>query len=150
MPSHYKGTQEEVRALKAYITLLRSAESLSSSLAGELAGQRLTLSQFGVLEALFHLGPMSPSALAGKLLKSGGNMTMVVGNLEKRKLVRRVRDRKDRRTLKIHLTAEGRRMITEVLPEHVQWIRARIGVLTEEEQENLRRLCKKVGRGAVS
>ncbi len=44
----------------------------------------LTESQFGVLDSLFHLGPMKQKEIGKKILKSGGNITMVINNLEKR------------------------------------------------------------------
>ncbi|MBI1941443.1 MAG: MarR family transcriptional regulator, partial [Acidobacteria bacterium] len=54
MPTHYAGTPGEVKALDAYIKLMRAAESVSGRAARHLAASPLTLSQFGVLEALFH------------------------------------------------------------------------------------------------
>ena len=109
----------------------------------------LTVSQFGVLEALLHLGPLYQKDLGNKILKSGGNVTMVVGNLEKRGLVRRVRDEDDRRHYSVQLTGKGKRLINVLFPEHAKRIVKEMNVLTPGEQVELGRLCKKVGlRGA--
>ena len=155
MATHYnprpgQGGKREVRALNAYITLVRAAESVTAPLARSLTGSGLTLSQFGALEALLHLGPLNPRELGRKLLKTGGNMTMVVDNLEKRGLVERVRDAADRRFLTVHLTAAGRRTIGQLFPEHAREIAARMDALTVAELDTLRTLCRKLGRAQAT
>lgn len=146
MPTHYQGTPEEVRALNAFIKLTRATESLLSRLSQRGTMGDLTISQFGVLEALYHLGPMCQTALGNKLLKSSGNITMVIDNLEKRGLVRRVRDSEDRRFIKIVLTEAGRELIARLFPQHLAAIKEEMSVLTPEEQETLALLCRKLGK----
>src|SRR5512146_3234858 len=97
MPTHFKGNPEQILALDTYIKFTRAANSLDSRLARTEALKNITASQFGVLEALLHLGPMSQSEIGGKLLKSGGNITLVIDNLEKCGLVLRKTGLKDRR-----------------------------------------------------
>jgi len=143
MPTHFKGTEEQKRALNAFITLQRASDTLNSQLLTQLDFSRMTISQFGALEALFHLGPLCQHELAAKLLKSGGNMTMVINNLVKRGWARRVRQKNDRRIVRVHLTAAGRRQIEKVLPAHVSAIVAAFSVLTARDQEELRRICRK-------
>jgi MarR family transcriptional regulator, 2-MHQ and catechol-resistance regulon repressor len=146
MGSHYKGTREEVRALGTFIKLTRAAESFAARLSGLITEDGLTESQFGALEALFHLGPLCQRDLGAKLLRSSGNVTMVVDNLEKRGLVRRERGGEDRRYVTVHLTAEGRRLIGRLFPKHVARVVAEMSILTPAEQEELGRLCRKLGK----
>lgn len=146
MGTHYKGTPREVRALNAFIKLNRAAESLGARLAEQLARHELTVSQFGVLELLLHLGPRCQKEIAHKLLKSGGNITLVIDNLERRGLVERVRNQDDRRYVTVHLTGGGRRLIEEVFPRHVESIVEEMGALSPKEQELLGDLCKRVGK----
>ena len=148
MPSHYRGTREEVAALNAYIPLMRAAESLTARAGLRVAAHGLTLSQFGALEALLHLGPLCQRELGEKLLKSGGNITMVVDNLERRGWVRRQRQKDDRRMIAVHLTPAGRRLISRIFPGHVAAIAREMRCLTASEQQDLRRLSRKLGRGA--
>ena len=89
---------------------------------------------------------MSQTELGKKLLKSAGNITMVVNNLEKRALVQRKRDREDRRFIEIHLTAKGTRLVERVLPQHVAGIVDDFGRLSTDELEELRRMCRKLGK----
>ena len=115
--------------------------------AHSLLPKEITLSQFGVLETLLHRGPLCQTELAGKLLKSGGNTTLVIDNLEKRDLVRRRRDPSDRRVVMVELTDEGLALISSIFPNHVEAVTAEIAVLTPEEQRQLGDLCKKLGKG---
>ena len=146
MPTHFKGTEEERTALNAFIKLTRAAESVSVRINSDLHRYNLTVSQFGVIEALYHLGPLQPGELAAKILKSSGNMTTVIDNLEKRGLVHRHRRDDDRRRVDILLSDEGKRVVAEMLPDHVTGIVAAFKVLSEEEQLQLQSLCKKLGR----
>lgn len=141
------GTGEEQRALDAYVKLVRAAESVTARLAGELAASGLTLSQFGTLEALYHLGPLCQSDLGAKILKSSGTMTTVVDNLEQRRLVHRLRDDRDRRRVLVRLTDEGRQLIHELFPGHLRSIVREMGVLSSTDQEELARLSRSVGLG---
>ncbi|HEY9854591.1 MAG TPA: MarR family transcriptional regulator [Stenomitos sp.] len=145
MPTQYSGSPEEIRALNAYISLMRASDSVSARVHRHLAKVGLSISQFGVLEILHHLGPLSPRDLCSKLLKSSGNVTLILDNLEKRGLIRRERDQSDRRMITIHLTEAGRSLIAEVFPHQVEAIQADLSVLTDAEQLELRRLCRKLG-----
>ena len=147
MPTKYKGDAATVRALNAFINLARAADSLSARVAPDIEASGLTPGQFGVLEAILHLGPMSQRALGAKLLRSGGNITLVVDNLEKRSLVRRERQPRDRRALVVHLTATGRRLIEGIFPAHARAITREMSPLSARDQEDLRRICRKF-RGA--
>jgi MarR family 2-MHQ and catechol resistance regulon transcriptional repressor len=133
------------RALKTYVKLMRATESMTARAHRKLSTFGLTFSQFGVLEALYHLGPLSQSEIGQKILRSSGNMTMVIDNLEKRKLVRRKRHRADRRFFIIHLTVEGQKLISSIFPSHAAQIARELDVLTPAEQQTLGSLCKKLG-----
>ncbi len=133
------------RSLNTYTKLMRAAESVTSRVHRVLAAPKLTISQFGVLEALYHKGPLCQKDIAAKILKSTGNITLVVDNLEKLGLVRRERDNEDRRFLTIHLTESGTKLITRVFADVEAAIVAEMASLSESEQELLGNLCKKLG-----
>lgn len=133
------------QALNSYTKLMRAAESVTARTSRPMTAADLTISQFGVLEALLHKGPLCQRDIAAKILKSSGNMTMVIDNLEKRGLVRRERDSADRRYLTVHLTGAGRELIVKVFAEVQATIVAEMGVLSGVELEQLGRLCKKLG-----
>lgn len=147
MPTHYSGTSQETLALNTFIKLTRSVESLHSRLSQRGTLGDLTESQFGVLETLYHLGSMCQNQLASKILKSSGNLTMVVDNLEKHGLVQRVRDLEDRRKIQVQLTEAGRQLIGQVFPLQAAAITEEMSVLSPQEQETLGNLCRKLGQG---
>lgn len=150
MSTHYKGTVRERRALGAYITLMRASESVLAALLPDLKQAGLPTSQLGVLDALYHLGPMCQREIGQKILKSAGNITIVIDNLERGGLVKRHREEEDRRMITVHLTAKGRKLIAEFLPIHVEGIVSAVGVLSAREQKQLTDLCRKLGLGAAS
>lgn len=145
MGTQYQGTSEERRALDLYIKLSRAAESVNQRVNRHLQDVNLTVSQFGVLEALYHLGPMTPGLLCDKILRSTGNLTLVIDNLEKRRLVTRTQNPEDRRSTIIQLTAAGKALIEDLFPRHVATVVQEVAVLTPEEQHQLAALCRKLG-----
>lgn len=148
MPTNYQGNPEQVRALNTFIKLTRATDSLLNRLGSRGTQGELSPTQFGVLEVLYHLGMMCQSELGSKLLKSSGNITLVIDNLEKRELVRRMRDENDRRMVQVMLTEQGHELITQLLPGHVQAIVEEMQALEPHEQEELGRLCRKLGKKA--
>src|SRR6056297_4314997 len=137
MGTHYQGPKSDVNTLNAFIKLMRSVESMNNRLNRHLYEADLTVSQFGVLEVLHHLGPLNQRAIGEKLLKSGGNITMVIDNLERCGHVKRKRDPEDRRAVLIHLTPQGKKFIEDFFPKHLEKIKEEFGVLTEEEKDTL-------------
>ena len=135
----------ETRALNTYLKLMRASESTTARVHRHLSSAGLTLSQFGALEALYHLGPLSQKEIGEKVLRSSGNMTMVIDNLEKRGLVRRERSNSDRRCYSIHLTNKGNSIIRQIFPRHAAMIANEMSVLSTAEQNTLAKLCRKLG-----
>lgn len=147
MGTRHRGPIEEINALNAFIKLQRAAESVSSRVHAVLPPE-LTVTQFGVLESLHHIGPLCQSELAEKLLKSGGNLTLVVDNLEKAGYVQRERDPADRRFVVVKLTPKGQTFITALFPKVVANVTREMASLSSTELSDLGRLCKKIGRQA--
>lgn len=136
----------EAAALDTYVKLVRASESVSNRAHALLVGE-LTFTQFGVLEALYHLGPLSAGQLAEKILKSPGNLTLVLSNLERDGLVSRTRDRDDARRWIVSLSAAGRKRIAALFPRVAAAITAEFSHLSAAERAMLGELCKKLGRG---
>jgi len=133
------------RALSSYVKLMRASNRLINNVHRHLLDDNLTHSQFAVLDALYHLGPLSPSDLGQKILKSNANLTTVVDSLEKKQLVARDRSASDRRRIIVQLTASGEELIARVFPRHARIIEEEFSVLSTEEQQQLAQLLKKLG-----
>jgi len=146
MGTKYKGTTREIKSLNAFINLLRATNSLEARLSNNLDKFNLTTSQFGVLEALYHLGPMSQKEIGKKILKSGGNITKVVDNLEKKSLLIREKNLQDRRFYNIKLTQNGKSLIEKIFPDHVKEIVTEFEILTDSELVELRKITRYLGK----
>ena len=132
-------------ALATYIRLMRAANAARSHASRHLGDSGLTLTQFAVLEALYHLGPMSLSDIAEKVLTTGGNLTMVAGNLERDGLVKRQKSPQDGRVQILALTPKGKSLMRRVFPIHAAAIAEFMGALHADELETLSELYKKLG-----
>jgi len=146
MGTHYRGSAEEVRALDTFIKLVRAANSMSERSVRNLSEYGLNESQFAVLEAVAAIGPLCQNDIAKKILKSKANITVIVDALEARGLLKRERSQEDRRFIAVHLTLEGRKLIDEIFPAHVRNLVEEMSILTPEEQQELGRLCRILGR----
>jgi MarR family 2-MHQ and catechol resistance regulon transcriptional repressor len=134
-------------ALTMWVKLARASAVFSHKTAEHIRKCGLTVGQFGVLEILNHKGPLTLGELCRKSLVSGGNMTVVVDNLERDGLVQRARSKEDRRVIRVRLTARGESVIRKIFPDHAEFVARLAGALTEDEQVKLGALLKKLGTG---
>lgn len=134
--------KEQRKALSLYVKLMRAANKTTNRIHRHLATDNLTLSQFAVLEALYHLGPLCQGELVQKILKSNANLTTVVDGLEKKSLVRRERSDTDRRRVTVHLTDLGKALIAKVFPRHAKVVAEELHFLSEKKKEELTSLLK--------
>lgn len=130
-------------ALNVYVKLMRATNRATSKIHEHLKDDNLTVSQFGVIEALYHLGPLSQSELGEKILKSNANLTTVVDSLEKKTLVVRKRSDEDRRMVTVHLTEPGRELIAKVFPRHAKVVTRELEFLNDKEKDALEKLLRK-------
>jgi MarR family transcriptional regulator, 2-MHQ and catechol-resistance regulon repressor len=139
--------QRRARALAAYSQLAAALGRLNQLLENQLHGFRLTTGQFQVLDTLLRLGPMNQAELAANTWRTDGDVYQVLQRLVPRGLVVRRAHETDGRKRTVHLTPEGRKLITKVLPLREGVIRARMSVLKKREQQQLERLCSKLAEG---
>ncbi len=134
-------------ALSLWVKLARATSLFTLLTSRDIARYELTQPQFGVLECLGHLGPMPIGELCRKMLVSGGNMTVVIDNLERNGLVERSHDPDDRRTIFVRLTPKGRRYFKSIFSKHARYVTKLASTLNESEQRRLAALLKKLGLG---
>ncbi|HTY10259.1 MAG TPA: MarR family transcriptional regulator [Bacteroidota bacterium] len=132
-------------ALSLWVKLARASSIFGRLTASDIQTYGLTPPQFSVIETLGHLGPMKMGSFCSKLLTSGGNITVVIDNLEKDGLVERVPVPEDRRAITVQLTAKGEKMFNEIFAKHAQFVTKMASVLDENEQMELSALLKKLG-----
>ncbi len=134
-------------ALSMWVKLARAHSTRSKLTDENIRSFGLTTPQFGVLECLGHLGPMTIGELCKKQLVSGGNMTVVVDNLTNIGLVERIPSKDDRRAIVVQLTKKGKKLFNEIFIRHADFVASTVGVLSDKEQSELSVLLKKLGKG---
>jgi MarR family 2-MHQ and catechol resistance regulon transcriptional repressor len=134
-------------ALAMWVKLTRAHDTFNHLTAANIRTFGLTPAQFGVIECLGHLGSMLIGDLTKKHLVSGGNMTVVVDNLEKDGLVERLVSDEDHRAFYVKLTPKGKRLFDKIFLKHAQYVVKLASILSESEQIELGLLLKKLGTG---
>lgn len=140
----YYGEENDLN-LKVVIGISRANQAIQKQSAVTFKGGGLTTAQFAVLEALYHKGTLTIQEIINSILSTGGNMTVVINNLEKEKLVERHINPEDKRSNLIEITEKGKNIIEEIFPNHLQSLKEEFQVLTKEEKQTLITILKKLG-----
>lgn len=135
--------------LKLWVVLSRAQAAVARHAEADVARHGLTIAEFGILEALYHRGPLLLGELQRKILVSSGGVTYLVDRLEKRGLVERQACPSDRRARYAALTADGQALVSRIFPEHERAVARAMGGLTTAEQERATALLKHLGTVAA-
>lgn len=133
-------------ALSLWVKLSRAFSVVQQKVAEDIRKTSLTVPQFAVIECLGHLGELSIGELTKKQLVTGGNITLILDNLEKEGLIKRRRLQENRRVVKVMLTEKGREKFKKIFPPHAKYITNLFSVMKEKEQKELADLLKKLGK----
>jgi len=132
-------------ALSTWVKLARAFSSFNKKSVESIRSFGLTQPQFAVIEVLGHIGQLKVGELCDKMLVSGGNMTLVLDNLEKLDYIERSHSREDRRAINVNLTPKGTKIFEEVFKIHAENISKYMNVLSADEQNDLGNILKKLG-----
>ena len=136
------------RALKLWVVLARAYAAVAREVEADIARSGLTTTEFGILEALHHKGPLLLGEIQRKVLVTSGGITYLVDRLVAKGLVTREPSPDDRRARYAVLTPEGARMIGSIFPDHAEFLTRTMQALTPEEQANATTLLRKLGLAA--
>ncbi len=139
------GRKPEDRALGLWIVLARATSAITARVQDQLSGHNLTLAEFGILEVLYHKGPLPVGEVQKRILVSSGGVTYLVDRLEAKGFVERRAGSTDRRTRYAALTPAGSALIDDIFPEHAELIEELMAALSDEEQEIAYRLVRRLG-----
>lgn len=139
-----KYNENQTTDLKLVVGLYRSYTELNKQTQRYLSEYKLTVSQFGVLEALYHLGDLKINDIIEKTLSTSGNITVVIKNLEKDQLIERYSNPKDSRVCMIKLSKKGEQLIETIFPRHLRELSDNFKNLNLEEKRQMIHLLKKL------
>ena len=138
------------RALKLWVVLSRARDAIAARLTAEAGTHQLTLAEFGILEVLFHKGPLLLGEVQRRILVSSGGITYLVDRLEEKGLVERRACPNDRRARYAALTKAGEDFTQEIFPILAACIEELMSELTPDEQDTVHHLLRRLGLAAAN
>ena len=133
-----------------FLVLWKAAHAVEAYAEKSIADLEMCGSDFAVLEALLHKGPLPVNEIGKKILLTSGSITVAIDRLEQKGLVERRAHGFDRRTRVVHLTKDGKRLITRIYTQHAADLEELVSTsLTTTERGTLIKLLKKIGFKAL-
>ena len=141
---------EQDVALKLWVVLSRAHETVEEQAKADVERGELSLTEFAVLELLYHKGDLTAGEVSQRVLLQSGSLTYVIDKLGERGLVTRRNCETDRRRRYLHLTAEGKTVMRRIWPRHAAVIERATSGLSPTEKRTVTRLLKKMGLHAAT
>ena len=145
-----EATEAQATALKLWVVLARAMSSVQAHLQESVTRHDLTLTEFAILEVLYHKGPLLLGEVQRRILVSSGGVTYLVDRLTQKGLVERRDCPQDRRARYAALTPAGVELIERVFPAHAACIEKAVSGLDTEQQRVAIDLLRTLGRSAES
>src|SRR5213596_4086858 len=136
---------QDSTGVHVWLVFMKVFQALFPHAAESIKRTELGDSDFRVLEALLHKGPLPVNTIGPKVWLTPVSISVAVDRLERTALVKR-KNTDDRRVRLVELTAKGRALITRTFREHAAAMEEAAGVLSKEERMMLLRLLKKLGK----
>ena len=127
-----------------FLLLMQTSKAIQERIRDEMSKNKLSITEFSVLEVLFHQGKQTIQQIGSRILISSGSMTYVIDKLEQKGIIKRNDCREDRRVIHITLTAEGMEMMENIMPKYQDIVDSFFGDLTDDESHLLVNSLKKV------
>jgi len=141
-------TPQRDPALELFVVLSRAYTWVNAHAVRDIRCHGLNPTEFGILEVLYHKGPLPLQQIGEKILISSGNITYAVDKLEQKQLLVRRPSPSDRRVIFAELTPQGRDLLAALFPTHAGAIQQAMSGLSPEEQVQATHLLKKLGLAA--
>ena len=135
----------QMSATHLWLILWKAYESVSEHASRHIRGLGIGESDFAVLEALLHKGPLPVNTIGGLVHLTSGSITAAVDRMEAKGLVERQNDPSDRRARIVHLTDAGRKLISCAFADHEAAMEKACAGLTPQERTQAAALLKKLG-----
>mgnify|MGYP001402970353 CR=1 FL=1 len=144
MSKEHQLTDEQL-SLKLFIVLSRALESVKKQVVKDIKRYDLNLTEFAVLELLYHKGEQPIQIIGKKVLLASSSITYVVDKLEEKGLLERIACPNDRRVIFGRLTEKGQELMKEIFPQHEKAMAQIFSSLSKEEKVQAIELVKRIG-----
>lgn len=132
--------------LKTITILFRAQAAMESLIKADIKEYGISVSEFAVLEALYHKHSLTVSELVQKVLIAPSSMSYVLDQLSKKEWIERSQDDQDKRSFRVSLLPQGHEFIGKIYPIHEAHMRHRLNRLSTEEEATLQYLLKLLGK----
>lgn len=137
-------------ALRLWVIMSRAHTAVAAHAAADVQRHGLTLAEFGIIEALYHRGPMLLGEVQKRILVSSGGITFLVDRLAAKGLVERRNCETDRRARYAALTPKGTALVAEIFPSHAAVVKQAMEGISPAEQERMADQLRDMGRRAAA
>lgn len=137
-------------ALRLWVIMSRAHTAVAAHAAADVQRHGLTLAEFGIIEALYHRGPMLLGEVQKRILVSSGGITFLVDRLAAKGLVERRNCETDRRARYAALTPKGAALVAEIFPSHAAVVKQAMEGISPAEQERMADQLRDMGRRAAA
>ncbi|MGM0495420.1 MAG: MarR family winged helix-turn-helix transcriptional regulator [Bacillota bacterium] len=134
--------------LKTLTIIFRTKDSVEKAIQKDVKNYGLNVTEFGVLEALYHLGDLPIKKIMEKVLITNSSLTYVIEQLEKKNYLQKRKSDQDRRSFILCLTKKGKSLMKKAYEKHEKNMRKILDDLSKEEEKTLQELLKKIGKKA--
>lgn len=140
--------KKDTSGIHLWLVLMKAYQALHRRAMRSISNTSLCFSDFAVLEALLHKGPLPVNKVGAKVALTSGSSTAAIDRLAQMGLVCRAADATDRRTKIVHLTHKGRNLIEQAFHKHAVDMQTTTASLSAWEKKTLIDLLKKLGKAA--
>jgi MarR family transcriptional regulator, 2-MHQ and catechol-resistance regulon repressor len=127
-----------------FLLLMQTSKAIQERIRDEMSKNKLSITEFSVLEVLFYQGKQTIQQIGTRILISSGSMTYVIDKLEQKGIIKRNDCKEDRRVIHITLTPEGMDMMENIMPKYQDMVDSIFEDLTEDESELMIHFFNKV------
>jgi len=123
---------------------MHTSKAIQEKIRDGISKSKLNITEFSVLEVLYHRGQQTIQQIGSSILISSSSMTYVIDKLEQRGLLRRSPCPNDRRVIHVVMTPEGTGLMDEIMPKHHEMVDNMFDSLSEDERQQLTEVLKKI------
>ncbi|MDM5328968.1 MarR family transcriptional regulator [Neobacillus sp. CF12] len=127
-----------------FLLLMQTSKAIQEKIRDEMSKNKLSITEFSVLEVLFYQGKQTIQQIGTRILISSGSMTYVIDKLEQKGIIKRNDCKEDRRVIHITLTPEGMDMMENIMPKYQDMVDSFFEDLTEDDSELMIHFFNKV------
>ena len=142
--------RQDHTGVHVWLILMKAFQALMPHAQQSIARTELGNSDFRVLEALLHKGPLPVNTIGPKVWLTPGSISIAVDRLVRKGLVVRKEQSADRRVRRVELTRKGRALIAATFREHAATMENVVNILSKKERTTLLRLLRKLGKHAAA